>query len=799
MNLKLKQKVLIAIFITINSLIAFSQDFSKRVELSAEDSANVAMAYESQDVVVVAAKNKYSRKNNPAVDLMRKVIEHKNRNRIESRDEYSVRIYDKLTLALDEFNPKDTSNLFLRFFPFLRNHTETSELNGNQVLNVSLREKISGFYYRRSPHLNKTIVTAQRHIGVDESFDSDGALTHNLEEIFKGINVFDNDVTILLNKFVSPLSSIFAISYYEYEIEDTIEVNGKPAVVLEFVPANRQSFGFTGRLQVALDGTYALQKISMTTSRNINLNWVDKMRIVQQFKDLEDGTRVMEQENIYAVFRPTATSRPPLYAHLSRSFDRYDFSPANLDSVAHLLGNIHVLPDAGARSSAFWLKNRPQPLSKQENQLDIVLLLLRDDPVYNGLIKFFEMLVSGYIPTRFDKSKSRFDFGPVTSTFSSNYLEGFRLRIGGLTTARLHPQWFLGGYAAYGFKDKKWKYQARLTHSFEPKKNHALERPVHNISLTHRFDVYIPGSYSPFMENDAFFNSLKTGIAETQMQYIRSTELRYEKEWRNGFSINTWLRNENNCAAGTLQYNQYQPDGTLLPFPEFKTTLAGLQLRYAPDEKFYSGRAGRKTAFNVVRDVPIFTLSHQTGLKGVLGSDFSYHYSEASAEKRIWLSSFGHIDAVVRAGKVWNKAPFPLLIFPLTNQSLFIQSESFMLMRSMEFVSDESVSLFATYYLKGWIFNRIPLFNRLKWREVVSVGAVYGRLSDKNNPAIEPSGLFEFPGGTHPFGRQPYVEASAGIDNIFKIMRVDYFWRLTYLDEPNIRKGGVRLVFRFSF
>ncbi|GHU70187.1 collagen-binding protein [Bacteroidia bacterium] len=788
MNLILKQGVLIAIFMAINSFIAFSQDLSKRIELSADDSAKVTMAYESQDVVVVGAKNKYSRKNNPAVDLMKKVIEHKNRNRIENRNEYSVQIYDKLTLALDEFDPKDTSNLFFRFFPFLRNHTETSELNGNQVLNISLREKISGLYYRRSPHLNKIIVSAQRHTGVDESFDSDGAITHNLEEIFKGINVFDNDITILLNKFVSPLSSIFAIAYYEYEIEDTVYVDGKPAVVLAFAPANRQSFGFTGRLQVALDGTFALQKISMTTSRNINLNWVDKMRIVQQFKELDDGTRVMERENIYAVFRPTTTSRPPLYAHLFRNFDQYNFSPGNLDSMAHLLGNIRVLPDASAKSGAFWIENRPYPLSEQENQLEIVLLLLRDDPVYTGLIKFFEMLISGYIPTRFDKNESRFDFGPVTSTFSSNYLEGFRLRIGGITTARLHPQWFLGGYAAYGFKDKKWKYQARLTHSLEPRKQHAMERPIHNISLTHRFDVFIPGSYSPFMENDNFFNSLKTGIAETQMQYIRSTEIRYEKEWRNGFSINTWLRNENNCAAGTLT-----------PFPEFMTTVAGLQLRYAPDEKFYSGRGGRKSAFNVAREVPVFTLSHQMGLESVLGSDFSYHYSEASAEKRIWLSSFGYIDAVVRAGRVWNKAPFPLLIFPLTNQSLFIRSESFMMMRSMEFVSDEYASLFATYYLKGWIFNRIPLFNRLKWREVVSLGAVYGRLSDKNNPAVEPFGLFEFPAGTRPFGKQPYVEASIGIDNIFKVMRVDYFRRLTYLDDPNIRKGGIRLAFRFSF
>ncbi|MDR1682835.1 MAG: DUF5686 family protein, partial [Candidatus Symbiothrix sp.] len=689
-----KRATTIGFFVMLPAMFSLLTGYTqtKRIELSTKDSDKVAVAYE------------YSCKNNPAVELMKQVIAHKNENRIENRPAYKAKTYEKLTLALDEFDSNDTENQFIRLFPFLRNHTEASEFTGNPVLTLSLREKCSDKYFHRSPHWEKTIVTAERHIGVDESFDDNRTLTSNLEEMFKSINVLDNDITILQSKFVSPLSSVFALSYYEYEIVDTVVVDGISVVNLSFMPVNRQSYGFTGYLQVTLDGSYGLLKISMTTSRNINLNWVDKMCIVQSFNKMPDGTHAIGQEDIYAIFRTSAHAKPPLYAHLFRSFNYSDSVPEIPDSIAQITGKILVLPDANKRNAAFWLQHRPRSLSEQENQLDIVLVLLKDDPVYRGFMKILEVLVSGYIPTRFDKYKSYFDFGPVGSTFSSNLLEGFRLRIGGVTTARLHPQWFLGGYTAYGFKDKKWKYQLRLSHSFEPRKHHEQEWPVHNLTLTHRYDVYIPGAYSPFDDSDNLFYSLKPGVEETQMQYVRSSELRYAKEWRSNFSVNLWLRHTDNQAAGDLV--------------AFATSTVGLQLRYAPDEKIHSGRDSKPSAFQLNKDAPVFTLSHQSGFKGIFGSDFSYNHSELNVEKRIWLSSFGYIDANLRAAKVWDKAPFPLLIFPNTNQSLFIRSGSFMLMRSMEFISDNYAAFFASYYSKGWIMHQIPLIKRLKLREV---------------------------------------------------------------------------------
>ncbi|MDR1738317.1 MAG: DUF5686 family protein [Candidatus Symbiothrix sp.] len=739
------------------------------------------------EVVVKPKRQKYSRKGNLAVEIIRQAIKHKNENRLENKDRYAVEVYEKLLLSMDKFSPDAKDNFLVRTFPSAKQYVDTSDFSHQPVLLVSLREKVYRKYYQKNPETHKNQLIAQRHTGIDKTFDENENLTSNLEEIFKGVNIFDNDITILLNRIVSPLSTPLAVLYYEYYIQDTIEIDGKHYVNISYVPANRQSYGFVGELQIALDGTYSVSRAMLTVSRNINLNWVEKMRIEQVFQPSPDGTQMMVSEDIFADFSPF-NGAMPLQAHLSHSFRDYNF-----DSD---------LPENDSQSltdAADWQQLRHTPLPNNEARIDSMMLELKASRRYRRINKLFEIIISGYVPTRFDKSKSRFDFGTISTTFSSNTLEGARFRLGGMTTAKLHPHWFVSGYAAYGLRDEKWKYQGQIVYSFEPRKLHPQERPVHNLSATLRYDVYVPGGNSSFADGDNVFNSLKTGIRETQMQYIRKAEIRYEKEFDNNFSFNIFLKNERNWAAGNLYYLQYQDDGSLLALSDYSTSTAGLQLRYAPGEKLFSTRKGKNAATNLAKDAPIFTLSHQSSFKNLLGSDFSYNYTELRAEKRLWLSSFGHIDLIAKAGKIWDKAPFPMLYFPITNQSLFIQSETFMMMRAMEFIADEYAAVHATYFLKGWILNRLPVINLLKLREVVSFHAICGHLTDKNNPAISPLGLFQLPTDTRLFGQAPYMEASVGLDNIFKILRIDYVRRLNYRSAPDIRKHGFRLAFRFTF
>ena len=755
-------------------------------------------AFEISEVVVKPKREKYTRKDNPAVELIKKVIAHKNDNRIEAKPEYQTEVYEKLSLSLDNFNPNLDKNKFLKKFKFIKNYLDTSEFNGKPILTVSVRENLSDFYYRKSPKAEKTIVRAKRMQGIDKTLDDGGGITSNLEEIFKSINIFDNNIPILLNRFVSPLSSTLATTYYHYYIMDTLDVGGDKCVDLAFVPANSESYGFTGRLYITLDGNYAVKKALLNTPAKINLNWVDKLRIEQEFKQMPDSTWVLDQENTFVNFYVVKGTQQ-LYAHQLRDYDNYNFNVQNADSVFGLLGALHILPEATAQPDTFWMHNRPIPLKEKEDALKDLLGQLRKVPAFNAIIKTAEILITGYIPTANDKKVTKFDFGPMNTTFSANHLEGFRMRVGGMTTANLSPYWFASGYLAYGTNDRKIKYNLKLTHSFTKKEYHEGENPVNNLSFIQEYDVYTPGQDFLFTSKDNIFVAWKVGEPVTKMQYIRKSVLQYEKEWLNGLTWKSWMMNQNNEAAGTLQYIKRDESGNLYHIKDFTTSEIGTQLRFAPGERAYNGRSGKESVFNLSKDAPVFKLSHQLGIKGVLGGDYNYNHTEISAEKRIWLSSFGHIDALVTAGKVWDKVPFPLLIMPNTNQSITIQPQAFNMMRALEFVSDQYVSFYFTYYMKGWILNRIPGVKWLRLREVISFSGFYGGLTDKNNPALDPMGLYRFPEGTSPMGRTPYLEASVGLENIFKILRIDYYRRLTYLDQPNIKKGGVRIALRFSF
>ena len=754
-------------------------------------------AFEISEVVVKPKREKYTRKDNPAVELIKKVIAHKNDNRIEAKPEYQTEVYEKLSLSLDNFNPNLDKNKFLKKFKFIKNYLDTSEFNGKPILTVSVRENLSDFYYRKSPKAEKTIVRAKRMQGIDKTLDDGGGITSNLEEIFKSINIFDNNIPILLNRFVSPLSSTLATTYYHYYIMDTLDVGGDKCVDLAFVPANSESYGFTGRLYITLDGNYAVKKVLLNTPANINLNWVDKLRIEQEFKQMPDSTWVLDQENTFVNFYVVKGTQQ-LYAHQLRNYDNYNFNVQNADSVFGLLGALHVLPEATVQPDTFWIHNRPIPLKEKEDALKDLLGQLRKVPAFNAIIKTAEILITGYIPTANDKKVTKFDFGPMNTTFSANHLEGFRMRVGGMTTANLNPYWFASGYLAYGTNDRKIKYNLKLTHSFTKKEYHEGENPVNNLSFIQEYDVYTPGQDFLFTSKDNIFVAWKVGEPVTKMQYIRKSVLQYEKEWLNGLTWKSGIMNQNNEAAGTLQYIKRDESGNLYHIKDFTTSEIGTQLRFAPGERAYNGRSGKESVFNLSKDAPVFKLSHQLGIKGVLGGDYNYNHTEISAEKRIWLSSFGHIDAQVKAGKVWDKVPFPLLILPNTNQSITIQPEAFHMMNALEFVTDQYVSFNATYYLKGWILNRIPGIKWLRLREVLSFNMIYGGLTDKNNPTLTP-GLFLLPDGTQPLGSTPYMECSVGLENIFKILRIDYYRRLTYLDHPDIKKGGIRIALRFTF
>lgn len=751
---------------------------------------------ELDEVVIKPKRQRYSRKNNPAVDLIRKVIDHKDDNRIDSKDEYKVEYYEKLNMALDNFDAESDKNVLQRKFPFLKNHIDTSAIDGNPILTLSIREKLADKYYRKSPKSEKTVVKAMRHEGIDKKMDNYGALSSNIEEIMQEVNIFDNNINFLLNRFVSPLSSTLATRYYQYFIMDTVVVNGDKCIDLAFVPVNSQSYGFTGRLYILTDGTYAIKKVTLNVPTHINLNFVKHLHIDQEFKQTPDGMWVMDKDNTYLQLHVIEGTQV-IYAHQLRSYDHYQFEVPEGNEIYNKPGNIHFEEETKF-DDFLWTHLRHIPLRESEGSVGEIMTQFELNGVFRFFMKTIEILTSGFIETSKEHDTNKIDIGPINTTVSFNDVEGLRLRAGALTTANLHPRLFAGGYAAYGFKDNKWKYMGKLTYSFDDKKYHENESPINNLSLSHEYDLYTPGQDFIHTSKDNMFVALKVGQKIDKMNYLRTSKLNYEKEWLTGVTLNTWVQQQNNEAAGALQYIMQDGAGNQTNLKSFTTAEWGASIRFAPGERRYNSRVGKGSAANLSKDAPIFILSHQIGTDALLGGDFSYHHTEFSVEKRIWLSSFGRLDTQFKAGKIWNKVPFPLLVMPNANQSFTIQQDAFHLLNAMELVADEYVSATINYHLNGLITNRIPYINRLGIREVAAISGFYGKLTDKNNPALSDD-LFVLPQNTFAFQNKPYLEYSFGVENIFRILQVNYYRRLSYLHHPNISKHGIRIAVNFTF
>lgn len=749
-----------------------------------------------QEVVVSKKRQKYVRKGNPAIELVKQVIAHKDDDRIESTEKYKSNSYKKLVLSFGRFDVNFQKNRFVRQFSFLEKYIDTLPTDTIPVLTISLRETLMERYFQRSPRKDVTYITAKRMQGVDEVFDKEGLGT-NMDAIFTEINIFDNDIELMLNRFVSPLSSTLATTYYHYYITDTIYIDGISCTELTFSPVNSRLFGFTGRMYIVNDGTFALKKYAMSAPYNINMNFVKQLFVEQEFTQNDSGLWMPKIAHTYAQFALFKKLRK-IYAHQTTLWYNHEIGVDLPDSLSNAAsGEALVSPDVWIYKSGRWKKMRPMPLTAKESFIDSLSTELRRLPFIKGLEKTAEIFSTGYIATAKERKLSRFDIGPIYDIISYNPTEGVRLRLGGMTTAKMHDRWFMNGYLAFGCKDLRLKYNLTFVHSFVKKERHINEFPRNAIYCTYSYDMEMPGQSFSYMDRDNLLMSYNTGSPDLSAQYVRRAKLRYIKEWQNRFSLDTWLQYENNEATGTLAYWRINRDGSFSQVNDFNNFEWAIKIRWSPGELSYNKQMGEKDLFKLSKNAPIFCLTHTFGS---MDRRFVFNKTDFSVEKRFWLSAFGHIDATVQAGIVWDAVPFPKLYVPPANQSLFLTPNTFNLMKPMEFIMDRYVAVYATYYLKGWIFNRIPLWNRLKFREVLSFSGIYGSLSSKNIPSPSSTGLYLLPDGCGAMGKLPYMEITAGIENILQFLRIDYVRRLTYAkDLKGWEKNGIRFTFHVSF
>ena len=770
--------------------------FRVKLNIGTEQVVNVRLESTSRmlgEVIVKGAKTaRYRNKDNPAVELIRLVLDHRDSNRIEGLDYAQYNQYEKLQFALSSASDRERPNRLLRKYKFIMDNRDTTKVEGKSLLPIYLEENIADVYYRRDPEKKKTFVRGDKKVSFDESYIDNAGMSQYLNHIYQDFDIYDNNLMLFTNQFLSPISNA-GPTFYKYFITDTLYTEDSTKLIeLSFVPRNQTDLLLQGKLFITADGHYAVQRADMTGNKHTNLNWIRSFRIMQEFEKMPNGRYRTSKRTLMADMGMFTSGKGGIYGE--RTVSLRDFVANKPMPDDFYKGNPIVKADSADKTTdSFWVHYRHDTLTTAESKVYENIDSLQHTRSFRRTMDIATLLLAGY------KGFGPIEVGPVNTFYSFNPVEGFRLRLGGRTTPKFNKSIYLESYGAYGFKDKKWKYYFGGTYSFTHRS--IWEFPVRSLSANYQRDMQIPGQALQFIQEDNFLLSFKRGNNDKWL-YNDIYNINYLHELVNHTSFKFGFKYWAQSPAGSLAYIKGLPVGG---FPDsvqrVKTSEFSLEFRWAPHEQFYQGKQFRVPIPN---RYPIFLLRGTAGVKGLFGSQYNYQNVTLNIYKMFYVSPIGYSEVVFEGGYTFGKVPFPLLSIHHANQTYAYQLESYNLMNFLEFVSDHYVSLNIDHHFNGFIFNKIPLLKRLKLREVAAGKILYGGLRDENRPENDPS-LFKFPVdkngilSTYTLGKKPYIEGSVGIANIFRLVRVDLVKRFTYLDHPDISSWGIRTRVRLDF
>ena len=701
-------------------------------------------------------KSRYSRKNNPAVELMRKVIANKKKADLKRHDYYRYQNYQKIGLGLNDLKPETLEKGIFKRYPWLREQVDTSQYTDKMVLPLTVDEMVTEQLWRKDPKAERTIVKGTRSSGVNDLFQTGEILTNVMREVFADVDIYDDYILLMRHKFSSPIGRD-AIPFYRYYITDTVYVGQDRCIHLDFLPNNQQDFGFRGQIYILDDTTYQVKRCELYIPRSSDVNWVESMQCMQEFERQPNGEWLLTIDDMIVELMLTDWIQKGVVMQFEAGSDH--------------------------RSDDFWAEHRQVEFTKSEAGMGGFLDHLERLKGFKYAIFVLKALFENYLETGSRDKPSKFDVGPINTFISQNFHDGLRLRVGGQTTANLNPHLFAKGYYAYGTKTREHYYNAELTYSLTPKQYLPQEFPVNNIIFQSKRDVALPSDKYSAFDKDNVFSSFK--VHDIDMMLLYDTQrLAYEFETSTHWRFTADLKTEKIRPIGSLAF---QPLATAaLPKPDAAATdaLAAIRytestfgIRFAPDEKFVNTKQHRRT---MNKDAWYIQLQHTIGYDRLLGGQYNYNYTELEWFRRTWLP------------------------MPQANLSYVVAPQMFNLINNMEFLNDRYASLQFTWEMGGKILNRIPLLRRMKMREIIEFKTLWGSLSDKNNPLLaanrDSRTLMAFPADCHVMdGRKPYMEWAIGVQNILSLIQIEYVHRLNYLDLPTATRHGIRFVITPTF
>ena len=730
---------------------------------------------ELKEVVIYTGKT--SKKNNPALDILRKIWERRRKNGLKMFKQYEYDKYEKVEFDLNTIDSAFMNSKVFKGMEFIFNQIDTSNISGKTYLPIFINETLSEVYGDNEAKKTKEITKANKNSG----FGSGDGVNTFIKDLYAEFDIYDNYLKFFDKDFVSPLSRT-GINVYNYVLNDSMFIDNKWCYNIVYYPRRKNELTFKGDFWVN-DTTFAIKKINLEASKSANINWVKEIYIEQEYEVMNDSVFLLKRDYMMSDFSFSKKEESKgVYGKRTTLAKNHKFDVKKDDKFYKEEVNFYDNAVFN-KSDEYWEENRFEALNKNEAGIYKMLDTLKEVPRFKRIYNLASILGSGYI----EIPKWKMDYGPIFSTFGFNDVEGQRIRAGGRTYFGSNDTWRIQGYTAYGFKDNQFKYGISGRWMVNPNKRIIL-------SVGNRRDVEQMG-VSLTTSNDVLGRSFASSAlfasgVNNQLTSVNLSTLGFEIEPIKNFTFQTNFTYRTLKSASSEFSLDYYTDLTQTVIKsDVKQSEINLVAEYTPNRKTVGYGVDRMDVdFNYAR----FFVSYSNGIKGVLNSDFNYQKLQLYYRQPALIGGFGRLFTTFETGKIFGEVPLGLMGIIPGNQSWFVIENTYNLLNYYDFVADEYASLHFEHHFNGRLFSRVPLLRKLNLREIIGIKGVYGRVSDENR-LLNASGL------TYTAPEDIYWEYHAGVGNIFKVLRVDFAWRGSYLEMPDARKFAIRASFGFYF
>ncbi|MEI6575025.1 MAG: DUF5686 family protein [Bacteroidota bacterium] len=719
---------------------------------------------------------------NPAEVMLRHIIENKTNNNLEKLNCYQYQAYTKIQVDANNISEKFMNRTVFKPIKFIFDNLDTSTVNGKAYLPILLTENLSNIYYRKDPRSKKEVIQATRVSGMkNQSFSQFAG------DRIQYISIYDNHIVIFEKNFVSPIAN-FGLTFYKYYLVDSTFKENQWCYKIMFKPRRKQELTFTGEFWVH-DTTWAVKSIDMRMAEDANLNFINDLVVRQDFERINNQNWMLTKDQMVVDFNIVEQSKTTMgfFGRRITSYRDFIFDKPKDDAFYNKPINTIIETGSLDKDDDFWTSVRHDSLTKDEKIIYHMVDTLKTISEFRNYVDIVKMISTGYYV------KGDFEWGPYMSSISFNTLEGTRFRLGGRTSNKFSTKFMLDGYVAYGSTDQRMKYRIGVIKMLG-------KNPRRAIGGHFKYDMEEIGASQNSFRTDFLFASLFRKSPIDQLSMVEEMHGFYEHEWFTGLTNKIRYTGRKIFTVGNSQFLVTVPGDTMKHEKlSIKTSEIGFDARFAYQERIIMGEFER---ISLGAKFPILEIKYSYGIPNFFMSDYEYQRLQINVTHIFNVGMFGYSKYIVEFGRVWGKVPYPLLKIHEGNETYSLDEYAFNTMNYFEFVSDRYASVFYTHHFEGFFLNRIPLLRKLKWREVGYARALVGQL--KNSTEVQ--SLAAFPDGIS--GPQklytldptkPYVEMGAGIENIFKLFRMDVIWRMSYLDHPNITKVGYRVTLWFTF